>query len=202
MTALTVRSKPSHYVHGMTKTRFHKIWIGMKFRAGRERGYEHIKVSSSWCSFLNFRDDMLSSYNQHVKKHGESRTSIDRINSHGNYCKENCRWATPGVQNNNQRDSDYFHHNGQTKTLMEWSRVYKMNWGTLWSRIHRDGWTFEEAVELKQRSKITHKLTTEQVKQIRKLKKKSPKMTNVAISLLFDISSGTVGRIIERKTWR
>ena len=55
-----------------------------------------IKVSDDWMeSFDNFYRDMGS---KPSKKH-----SLDRINPDGNYCKENCRWATALEQAHNKR---------------------------------------------------------------------------------------------------
>ena len=46
---------------------------------------------------------MYESYLEHIKKFGKKNTTIDRIDNDGNYCKENCHWATAKEQSLNVR---------------------------------------------------------------------------------------------------
>lgn len=62
-------------------------------------GGKGIKVD--WEDYISFKNDMYDSYLEHIEKYGEKNTSIDRIDCKGNYNKDNCRWATIDVQNNN-----------------------------------------------------------------------------------------------------
>lgn len=116
--------------HGMFGTRFYKIWAKMKERCLNKNcaaylsyGGRGITVCDRWHKFENFRDDMYESYLSHVNEFGEKNTSIDRIDNNGNYCKENCRWATRKEQNNNTRKNVYVKYKDRVVTMAEYSRI-------------------------------------------------------------------------------
>lgn len=62
-------------------------------------------IKFEWRNYEDFKDDMYKSYLEHLDIYGKKNTSLDRINNNGNYCKENCRWATWEEQNNNRENS-------------------------------------------------------------------------------------------------
>ena len=102
-----------------------------------------IEVCDSWKeNFINFKNDMYESYLSHVQEYGEKDTSIDRIDVTGNYCKENCRWATIKEQANNKRNNIIIEYNNISKTLSEWADYLGWNYCTLAKRYKR-GWSVE-----------------------------------------------------------
>lgn len=90
------------------KTRFYKIFSGILQRCNNKhvtnfKNYGGRGIKCLWKSFEEFRDDMYKSYLKHIKEFGVDNTSIDRTNNNGNYCKENCVWATSKQQAKNRR---------------------------------------------------------------------------------------------------
>jgi hypothetical protein len=131
--------KEIHTTHGMHNSRLYIIWTGMKQRVNNDKtgnyGNRGIKFCEEWTNFINFYNDMVNEYEEHCKQYGESNTTLDRIDVNGDYCRENCRWATYQVQENNKRNNTKIVIEGKVHTLRELSIISGIKYSTLESRI-------------------------------------------------------------------
>lgn len=89
---------------------------------------------------------MYESYLAHVAKYGEEETTIERIDVNGNYCKENCRWATWEEQAGNKRNNKLITFRGETAHVREWARKTGIAFDVLYQRLNRYGWSVERAL--------------------------------------------------------
>jgi hypothetical protein len=141
----------ANYSHGMHSTPEYESWRGMKSRCNNpnRKDYEHygergITYDPRWEDFENFYADMGD-------KPGPEY-SLDRYpDNDGNYCKDNCRWATQTEQKGNRRNCVYVTVEGRRVHLREACDIVGLNYQTVRSRINRGGWSIEEALELEGR---------------------------------------------------
>jgi hypothetical protein len=99
-------------------------------------GGRGIKICDRWLVFVNFLEDM-------GERPGKEY-SIEREDSNGNYEPGNCRWATRSEQVSNTRFNRHITIDGETKTLSEWCRHYKVPFSRVNTRLNL-GWTVPEA---------------------------------------------------------
>ena len=114
-----------HGVHA-NETAEYKVWSGMKARCliPSATGYHNyggrgIGVCDRWLKFLNFYADMGDRPSDYH--------SIERVDNDGDYCPENCEWATKLQQSINHRtriDSPYkatgvTFHNGKFRARIQ-----------------------------------------------------------------------------------
>jgi hypothetical protein len=140
------KASAKRITHGDYKSRLYRIWHLMKRRC-YEQTNEHyqwygargITVCDEWReSYENFRQWAMSN--------GYEKTlTIERIDVDGNYCPENCKWATVKEQGNNRRNNICIMWNNETHTLKEWSEILDINYMTLRNRVCYHHWSIERA---------------------------------------------------------
>ena len=123
-------AKKTHTIHGGTNTRLFSIWSCMKERCSNPNkfGYDRyggrgISVCNEWTNndgFINFR--------KWAQNNGyKNNLSIDRIDNNGDYCPENCRWATNKEQQRNTKNNTIIKYNGEEKCVAEWAEQFNLN---------------------------------------------------------------------------
>lgn len=173
-----------------SKNRLYRIWLNMKQRCNNpnNKDYIHygsrgIKVCKEWeNSFVSFRDWALNNgYTEEL--------TLDRKNNERGYSPDNCHWATRREQVNNRSNNLMFTYKGITHTLAEWSEIYGINSSTLYDRVMRLGYSFEEAI-----SKPMPKI-------IRSLTYKGKTQSLIAWSKELDIPYGTLKSRLNKLHW-
>lgn len=133
-------------VHGLSHLPEYGIWESMKKRCNNptNKAYKYyggrgIRVCDRWStSFEDFYSDMgPRPSNDHT---------LERIDSDGDYCPTNCRWATWEEQRRNIRSNRRVDLNGKSTILKDAADILGLSYNRLKYRLSRD-YSFEDAVE-------------------------------------------------------
>jgi hypothetical protein len=100
-------------------------------------GGRGITVCERWRDFINFRDDMLSTWVYGLK--------LERVDNEKGYCKENCVWKNQKEQSRNMRRNHLFTLNGETMCLQDWANRLGVSFVCILHRLER-GWSEERAL--------------------------------------------------------
>lgn len=141
------RATQRNYKHGGFGTRLYEIWrqmhrrcYGKNTKAYQDYGGRGITICEEWREFGPFKEWALANgYTENL--------TIDRIDVNGDYCPENCRWATMKQQANNRRSAHYVSYGDETHTVSEWADIYAVDQRKLWQRLNKKGWMLAPALE-------------------------------------------------------
>lgn len=125
--------------HGLSNTRLHSIWKGMKARCYNKNhknyegyGARGICVCDSWKNnFQNF-------YSWAINHGYADGLTIERADVNGAYSPENCCWVTRLAQANNRRNSISVSYQGKEYTLLELSKILDIPYSTLYYRFKKN----------------------------------------------------------------
>lgn len=134
-----VTSSTRHGGHG---SKLNMAWQRMRSRCHSVNAdhYKHyggrgIGICKEWDDYATFREWAISTGYDGTRE-------IDRIDNDGDYCPENCRWATRTEQMRNRRNTVKISHEGVTKPLADWCDDYGIKYKLAHAR-YKKGYTFE-----------------------------------------------------------
>lgn len=147
--------------HWMFWTRIYDIYLWVRGRCYNKNypgffRYWGRGIKCEWNNFEDFYKDMWESYDAHVKEYWEKETTIDRIDSNWNYCKDNCRRATHKEQANNMRTTRFITYKWDTLPLTAMCEKYNVKYDVVRNRLTK-WWdvirAIEEPINIKFRNK-------------------------------------------------
>lgn len=105
-------------------------------------GGRGIKVCDRWSGRGGYRRFLAD-----MGRKPSPTMQIDRIDNNGDYCPENCRWATTQEQGLNKRTNKRVEFRGRMRLVIELAKEFKINRNTVLKRL-RSGWSLERAILL------------------------------------------------------
>lgn len=193
---------------GLSHERLYSVYNGMISRCYNKNhphydlwGGRGIEVCDAWKNnYLAFRKWAYKSGYDDNKDRKEQ--SLDRIDNDGDYCPENCRWATMKEQRKNQRQKEKgigYKYNwtfeGITKSAEDWCKIFNVSVPMVMYRVKTKKMKpFEALITPVTRGKNATGVTKEQI-----LKLQEKGMTYKQIAEQLDCSETTVKRRLGKK---
>jgi hypothetical protein len=183
----------------------HAIWCGIKSRCYNKNVKEYPDYGARGITVCDEWRKSFAAFFEAVGPRPTPQHSIGRINNDGPYEPANVEWQSKETQMNNTRRNVFVEFRGERLTLVQACRLVKLSRHTLATRI-RLGWSMDRALTTpagpshpQTRHTSGYKLTEADIPIIRQMFQDGA--TKRAIAKTFGITSCSVKRVIDRKSW-
>lgn len=144
----------SHTTHGQSRTKLYRKYKSIisrcynKNSSSYERyGARGISVCDEWRNSFEAFYEWAISTGYDPNKDGRKEQSIDRIDSNGNYCPGNCRWATAKEQLRNRNITTLYEYCGEMYSASEFADMFGIKNKSFVYRRLKKGQSFEYILE-------------------------------------------------------
>lgn len=138
--------------HGKSLSRFglYTRWRNMKKRCYNSKDYSYRWYGAKGIFVCEEWRHSFSSFEQWSINNGFKKgLTLDRIDSLGPYCPENCRWieksANSAKANIDSGRAKIITYQDRTLNALQWATILKIKPSTLHSRVFVLGWDIEKA---------------------------------------------------------
>lgn len=124
----------------------------MKYRCLNPNMHHHHRYGGRGITICDrwLGDDGFAHFVEDMGERPSKKYTVERIDNDGDYCPENCKWATRAEQALNRSTGRTHIWNGVEYTLADLSKATGVSKERLRHRICRAGWSVEDAVTVKQ----------------------------------------------------
>ena len=144
--ARTERLVKMNETHGQSNSSIYRRCCHIKERCRNSNSKNYANYGGRGIEMCDEWYDSFEAFYKWSMAHGyKEELTIDRIDVNGNYCPENCRWATWEVQDNNRRNNHYIKYKGETKTLKQWCDILGLDYKKTHNRLNKLHWSVERA---------------------------------------------------------
>jgi hypothetical protein len=146
--------------HGASGSRLCRIFRTMKTRCYNPKNHKYHRYGARGIEICPEWKDSFSTFLAWALNNGyEEHLTIERKDNDGNYSPENCRWATPKEQSNNNSRNVLLTHNGRTQNITQWATELNMPYRLISGRIKLK-WDTEKILTTPSRNKNKRKRLT------------------------------------------
>ena len=137
--------KTINYIHGQRRkeatTKEYQAWTNAKTRCYNSKSEKYLSYGGRG---IRMCDEWKNSFEVFYRDMGAcpKDMTLERKDVNGDYCLENCVWASQAIQDRNRRTNVWHEHDGEKMIQADWARKLRVHHSFIINRLN-DGLSFE-----------------------------------------------------------